>query len=379
MWMLALVSAALAYPIVDKPLDEGFNRVRVDFGGFIQPRFRWSPDDLDAGALGEQSFSVQRMRLQLQTDLLSAPDDRWGFHVSQTTSIEMMPEARLEDGFIDLGFGTEFQIRVGQFKAPIHRAILAGDQNNLFPDRNQITTYVPEREIGAMLFGWWGKRQIEWSVGVFNGEGKNRIANVNRDFMYAGRIVFAPFGSPGPNFEILHDWRPEGVTAWRPIFSVGYSVFHNVDGPAGEREAYTGHNVEGFLHWRPLTLQSEFFFRTSDFENTTVADYQQIGWYVQAGYFLAGIPWAKRHLALMGRVEQGDAFKPISQSVPASGPLDPAQASRRYSVGLGVYANRPLFRFVQDLRAVVSYTVKQELEDYPIDNDELNVTASLSF
>jgi hypothetical protein len=32
-----------------------------------------------------------------------------------------------------------------------------------------------------------------------------------------------------------------------------------------------------------------------------------------------------------------------------------------------------------DEQSFVSYTVKQELEDYPIDNDELNVTASLSF
>lgn len=376
---VALVSTALAYPVVDKPLEQGFDAVRFDVGGFVQPRFRWAPDDVDAGLQGETSFSVQRVRVQLALDLLGDPEKRWAFHVRQVTSVEMMPQPRLEDAYLDLGLGTMLQLRLGQFKAPIHRAILAGDQNNLFPDRNQITTFVPEREIGAMVFGWWGERLIEWQLGVFNGEGKNRISNINREVMVAGRVVFSPFGSPGAGFEILRDWRPAGSERWRPHFSVGYSVFHNVVGAVGEREAYTGHNVEAFLHWRPLTMQSEFFFRTSDYENVDVADYRQLGWYVQAGYFLAGVPWAKEHLALMGRVEQGDSFDPLTADVPPAGPLDPRQASRRYAVGLGVYAGKPLFRFVQDLRVVVSYTIKEELEGYPVNNDELNVSASMTF
>lgn len=382
LWVL-LVGAAHAVPLIDRDLEEaGFSHVRAELGGFIQPRFRWTPDDPDANLNGQIGFNVQRARLSQSVELTGAPigaSSHWKFSVREGLSIELSPEPVLQDAFINVGIGTEFQITAGQFKAPVHRAILAGDQNNLFPDRNQITTWVPEREIGVMLHGWWGERVIEWQVAAFDGEGKNRVGNVNKKLMYAGRVAFSPLGSPGTNFEILKDWRPDGQERIRPTFTVGYSFFQNTTGSVGTQQASLGHNVEFFFHYRPLTVMSEVFYRTSDFEAVEVADDHQLGGYVQAGMFLAGVPWAKDHIAVMGRFEQGDPFIPNGADVPPTGPTDPNQGSRRESVGLGIYANEPLFRFVQDLRLVVSYTFRQELEGFDLKNDELNVSSTLSF
>lgn len=380
-------TAAQAYDIVDKPLEgRAFDHLTVKLGGFVQPRFRFEPADPDVGTAGQIGFSVQRARLELEGVLTSPSQRPFPFSIAQKYSLELGGQngAILQDAYIDLGFGTEFHFRVGQFKAPIHRANLVSDANNLFPDRNRITQFagLPDRDIGVMFHGYWGRRFIEYSAGVWNGEGANRIS-ANKTFLYAGRVVFSPWGSPGSGWEILKDWRWEGDEVWRPVVSVGYSVHYEIDGVEGERQSFLGHNVEGFLHWRFLTVMSEFFYRTSYWEVEELADFQQQGWYVQLGAFWYGVPWAQDHLALLGRVEQGDEFRPLDpdlvDKLPPSGPLDPAQATRRYTVGLGVYANQPLFKYAQDLRLVVSYTIKTELEGLDVKNDELNVSANLTF
>ena len=375
---------ASAYDVVDKELgkERGFDRVKVRLGGFVQPRFRFEPVDEAAGSPGQLGFTVQRARLELAGDLLADPEKRWGFSIRQKYSLELVGRngAVLQDAYVNFGFGTEFQLRVGQFKAPVHRANLVSDSNNLFPDKNRITQFsgLPNRDIGVMFHGYWGDRQVGWAAGVWNGEGANRIAS-NRKMLYVGRLWVAPLGSPGDSYEILKDWQPPNREKDLPAFSVGYSFHTFTDGTPGEEQFWMGHNVEGFFHWKFVTVMSELFLRRSDWERTDIADFNQRGWYVQLGAFLYKVPWAEDHLALMTRIEQGDEFDPIDADVPPTGALDPAQATRRYAVGLGIYAGQPLFRFVQDLRVVASYTIKDELEGFDVNNNEFNLSMNLTF
>lgn len=387
---------AQAYEVVDKELKgRAFERMRADVGGFIQPRFLFVQKDREQNSpLGEVGFRVERARLELEGDLLAPEHRRFGFSIRQKYSVEITGDfVSLRDAYVDFAFGTEFQIRAGQFKAPAHRAILVSDAHNLFPSRNFIVSledeveltnadvvdFVPEREVGVMFHGYWGQRVLGWQVGMFNGEGRNRTQNPNRKFMYVGRFTVSPFGSPGARYEILNHWRPEGETRWKPYFTLGYSVHYNVEGQEGTEVAYIGHNIEAFIHWRFLTMTSEFLYKITDHEDVAVADYTQLGGYVQGGFFLEGVPWAEDHLALMGRFEQGDSYRPTNRDVPLAAPWDARQSTRRYSVGLGVYAGEPLFRFVQDLRFVVSYTFREELEGQAFQNNELTAFANLSF
>ena len=375
-----LVSAsAAAWDVVDKDLEgRTFTHAKASFGGYIQPRFRFSPDDTEAGSTGEVGFSVQRMRLELEGSFSAPGPKNFPFTLRQKTSIELMPDPRLQDAYVDFALGTPFQVRLGQFKAPSSRTNLTSDMGAMFPDKPLIASFGPEREMGAMFFGWWGKRLIEWNVGVFNGEGRNRVSNVNRKVMVVGRVAFSPLGSPGMAAEVLHDWSFKDDATIRPTFTVGYSITHNTIGPLGQQEAILAHDVDGFFHYRFFTAQGEFWDRTSDFEELSVSDYKQTGWYAQLSAFWFGVPWAQEHLALLGRVEQGDAYIP-SADIPPAGPLDPAQATRRITAGVGFFAGKPMFRLVQDLRFVASYTVKQELEDLPLNNDEFNLSMNLNF
>lgn len=388
-----LLAAGLGDPahaadVLDKDLEgRSFERVRLKIGGYVQPRFSYSEPDLDAGSPGLTGFTIQRARLEIFSELLPPSHRHFGFRVANEFSLELAGKngAILQDAWLEVGFGTEFQLRVGQFKAPVHRANLVSDENNLFPDRNRITAFgnLPNRDIGAMFHGWWnapwGKRFIEWNAGVWNGEGENRLPS-NAKFLYVARLVIAPLGTPGPRYEILRDWIDDPNHSWRPSFSLGGSFHSVVQGTEGEEQSFTGANGELFLHWRWLTVMSEVFWRTTDYERIEIADYDQFGWYVQAGLFPPKVPWAENHLALIGRVEEADEYIPTGGAdVPPSGALDPNQATRRYAVGLGLYAGKPLFRYVQDLRLVVSYTFKEELEGFEADNDELNVSMNLSF
>ena len=376
-WLL--LGLASAYEVADVDLENrSFDRLLVDVGGFVQPRFISVPEDEDANTVGTFGWAVQRVRLEIEGDLLAPEDQEMGFSVGQKFSIELIPEARLQDAYVNLAIGTPLQVRLGQMKAPIHRATLVSDANNLFPDRNQITDWFQDRDMGAMVHGYVGERHVEWQASVLNGEGTNRLGNVNRKFLYVGRIVFSPLGTPGSSWEILRDYEHEDGSD-RPVVSAGYAVHYNVDGPPGQELAYIGHNVETFFHWKFLTAQGEYFYKFADWEQPAIPDFNQIGWYGQVGSFIEGVPWARDHLAVMGRVEQGDSLIAIDQEVLPSGPTDETQGSRRYSMGLGLYAGEPMFERVQDLRLVVSYTIREELEEFPFDNNELNISGNLNF
>lgn len=379
-------ATAQAYDVVDKPLKgRTFDRVKVKIGGFVQPRFRFQQGDEAANTDGYLGFSVQRARLEVEGHFLPPEHRHFGFHISQKYSLELVGKngATLQDAYVNMGFGTEFQLRVGQFKATVHRANQVSDANNLFPDRNRITQFsgMPNRDIGAMIHGHWGgkrPRQIAWNLGVYNGEGENR-APANQSLLYVARVVFSPWGSPGDSYEILKDWRAPGDDRYIPSLSLGYSFHTNTDGVPGTQQLFLGHNAELFFHWRFLTIMSEFFYRQVDWEDVNIEDYDQLGWYVQAGAFLMGVPWAQDHVALMFRAEQGDEFIPTGPNVPPAGPRDPGQETRRYAVGLGLYGGKPLFDVVQEFRVVLSYTIKEELEGFPLDDDEFNVSMNLTF
>ena len=68
-------------------------------------------------------------------------------------------------------------------------------------ERSLVTgALTPERQVGLQL---WGspladlapkhKDMVAYSLGVFNGNGRNITANDNGNFMYAGRVVVTPF------------------------------------------------------------------------------------------------------------------------------------------------------------------------------------------
>ena len=366
--MLWWIANSFALDIPMPTPAQGFETVKLTVGGFVQPRFTRIPSDSDAATSGTIGFSVRRVRLENTVSFQA----QQGVDLTSKISLELMPEARLVDAYIDAGMHSLFNIRFGQQKSGSNRSLMISDKQTLFPERGALQELVPRREMGLTVHGLTDSGWIAYSLGVFNGEGTNRLANVNRKMMGVGRVVLSPIGSPGTTTELMNPDDPTTV-------SLGYAFHINQVGPEGQQEGTYGHNAEAFAHWKWMTLQAEYLYRNIDWEDTSIADYTQGGWYVQLGSFVPGTAWTQQHLALLLRVEEIDEFEAINSTIPLVGPTDPAQRRRNLSVGFGLYAGKPWFAQAQDLRIQLVYTNRSELENLTYDDDEVTIAAHLTF
>lgn len=386
--LLASAPAA-AFEVANRSPDEGFDKVLIDVGGFVQPRFVRSPADEAAGAPGEVGFQVARARLEVRSELFTLRDgqavrtDRWGdsgygkgWGIAPKMSAEMVPEAFLMDAYLDLRVRPWAMLRAGQFKSPANRTLLVSDRKTLFPERAELQDIAPRREMGAMLHGYAPQHFVEYNLAAFNGEGRNRLGNVNRKLLWMGRVAVSPLGGPGPTSELL----PSNM---EPTFTLGYAAHLNRIGPEGQEEGTLGHNAEAMVHWRWVTAQAEFLHQFNDWEDVSIADYNAVAWYGQLGVF---IPRTDDRVALMGRFEDVEPFDPISVDVPLSGPTDENQAHQVVSYGVGLYAGRPWFSSVHELRVQLVYNHYIETESpasdpdrFDYDNDQFQVAGHFTF
>lgn len=365
---MILVTIAQAAELLDVDPAGPLDTARIELGGFVEPQFVYTDHQRYPETNGELGFSIAQARVQLAAELRQ--DRR--FVVRTQIGLELMPEARLKDAWVEIGPGRALRLRGGQMTAPVSRSGMVPDGALLFGERAETATLTNQRELGAMLVSELGDDHLEVEAAVFNGEGENRTANVDARLMYAGRVVISPWGGPGTTTELLD---PEK----RPTLSIGGSAYANMMGEVGAREAHSGLGVEVFGHAGPLTAQVEARWTWIDIENVDLIDSTGRGFYAQVGCFLEPLPVVGRHLAFVGRVEQLDPYDPFAAHVPLTGPEDTAQKRSTLSAGLGIYAGRPLFNTVRDLRAIVYWNLRQELEGMPYDNDGLVVATHFGF
>lgn len=384
--LASLPAAASAATILDKAIPERkIERLKLNLGGFVQPRLILQQEDTDAGADGTFGFQVRRVRLEFTGELHTPlPKGPMPFVIGHKISVEFAPEPQLQDGWFEVGVGRAFRIRAGQQKTPSNRSLLNSDKNTLFPERGHNDSLAPRRDMGVQVRGALGRNHLEYGVGVFNGEGRNRVNNVNRKFLYVARLAVSPLGSPGTGYEMLRDGfacakNPEKQAF---TFTLGYAWHFNQIGPPGTETATMGHNIEFFTHYRWVTAQAELLYMVTDFEEQTLVDFNTYGWYVQVGLFPPMVPWVQDHLAVLFRVEEYDEFmqnqKQGLEPVTLAGPTDPNQKQRNYSFGLSFYAGSPLFLGIGDLRVQAIYTVRTENEGQPYRNDEFVLAAHLT-
>jgi len=365
---LLSTTPALAKEVVDLRPKTGFERIRYDLGGFVQPRFNYEPEDPQAGTDGVVGFQLRRVRLELKGKYEMAGD----VSLQHKMSFEWMSSPRLVDTYLDIGKGKTLRFRVGQYKTPTSRSVLVSDRRTMFPDRAEILDMTPQRDIGAMLHGAIGDNHVEWAAGVFNGEGTNLSENENRKMLYAWRTVFSPIGGPGTRSELMS-------VDQRTTFSIGYTGFLNRLGEEKDEVTIANHGVEAFAHWRPLTVQSEWHWGERTTTTSPPSDSTFGGGYVQAGLFTPLVPWAQEHIAVVGKYETVETFNLIGGNVPLEGYDDEAQAREMIWTGVGYYAGSPLFNSIHSLRIQVLYGKKTELEGMSYDNDRVMVAGHMNF
>ncbi|MFN7953919.1 MAG: porin [bacterium] len=103
--------------------------------------------------------------------------------------------AVIQDAYADVKLIPELALRTGKFKAPVGLERLQSDSFTFFIEPGLPTALVPNRDVGAQLFGDIGNGVLTYQVGVFNGvaDGASGDLDTFDDKDIDARIYAAPF------------------------------------------------------------------------------------------------------------------------------------------------------------------------------------------
>lgn len=135
---------------------------------------------------GNNGFSIAAARLRAQGEL----DFGFGyFFQTEFTSSTPILDAR-----VSYRYSPALIVDAGLFKSPFSAEFLIPAPSIDFVNRSQVVSALaPGREVGVALRGRTPSRQLFYSVGVFNGNGRQGISgNDNDGFLVAGRLAFTP-------------------------------------------------------------------------------------------------------------------------------------------------------------------------------------------
>jgi phosphate-selective porin len=209
------------------------------------------------------------------------------------------------DIFINWHRLPELNVKVGQFKAPVGLEQISSDPKLITAERSLVSTALtPERQIGVMLWGkpfanlWPDQKELlNYSLGAFNGTGRNITVNDNNEFMYAGRLEVLAMKSKILNQDASLKF---GVNGFASRDDSGTNVSsllrENNDGSlsafnlpsAGEREGY---GIDASLHIGPFDLVAEYLNerihpRVLNGIAPLFTSLRPDGYYVQGSYFV---------------------------------------------------------------------------------------------
>jgi hypothetical protein len=244
--------------------------------GWVQARFT----GYDQSGADKRSFRIRRARLRLDGDATSRV--KYELQVGNVSrSLLDADHIELLDADVGIDLRDYVLVKAGQFKAPFGREFLITSAELESPERALIENLVPNRQIGAMVTSTWDTtdlargskaHRIDYGVGAFNGNGRNRDRNDNTDLMFAGRLVARP-----------HE-----------RFSIGANAFTSKDSPAVSSPAVglnvigrrTGFGVDARVESTRARAQAEYVQVDFDPEPTRLTKRTLRGFYVQPGVFV---------------------------------------------------------------------------------------------
>ena len=177
------------------------------------------------------------------------------------------------------------QVRFGQFKTPYGRQQLNSTSRLAFLNRSIVADeFSPGRDIGVMAhnvqdLGEDNDMAIEWAFGLFNGDGTNVQANDNNWFGWVARLGFYPMG-----FIKYGESDLANTQDLKFGIATAYAQYRNR--PAGETVQTDSFEVDVVLAWSGLFVLAEFHTRTVDTDDVSVAEYDDKGWFLQAGFVI---------------------------------------------------------------------------------------------
>lgn len=303
----------------------GASEFKLALGGLLQVQYEGGDVFAFEGRFGSAAlkdrFRVRRARINLVGDFAEQFDFKLEGEFAQSDVGLTVRDASgrtlgsnstrtafgATDLFVNWHRYPEFQIKVGQWKAPFGLEQLTPDPKLFTIERSQVTSALtPERQVGIQV---WGKPftnvfpehkdLLTYYAGMFNGDGRNISVNDNSEFMYVGRIELQPWKGKLAGEE---SWVQFGANALSSLDENGTvlspvgTVRVNSDGSlstftANSGAKRTGYGFDGAFHWGPFDFIAEYL--SERFEARMVngikpgfADFRADGYYVQGSYFI---------------------------------------------------------------------------------------------
>jgi phosphate-selective porin OprO and OprP len=199
----------------------------------------------------------------------------------------------------------EAQLKLGQFKPPFGLEQITSDSALFTAERSlPSAAMTQDRQVGVAL---WGKPLtsvvskehgdlLEYSVGMFNGNGRNTTINDDDNFMYVGRLAVLPFKSKVGEQPVSMRF---GVNAYQSRFGAGTRVSPGgnlrLNGTDGALTPFAPTNSARGTAWGadysfnlgPFDLMAEYLeVKYEAQDKVSFNEFTANGYYIQPSYFL---------------------------------------------------------------------------------------------
>ena len=303
----------------------GASEIKLMLGGFLQTQYEAGDVFAFEGRFGsgaiKDRFRLRRARINVTGDFAEQFDFKLEGEFAQSDvgltvrnangTILASNSTRTAFGGTDLFVNwhrfAEFNIKVGQYKAPFGLEQLTPDTKLFTLERSEVTSALtPERQIGLQI---WGKPLatafpeqkdlLTYYAGIFNGNGRNISVNDNNEYMYVGRLELQAFKTKIFNEDAWLKFggnalssRDEAGTVLSPTGTLRVngdgSLASFIAPSAAEREGY---RVHASFHLGPFDLIGEYL---SERYEARVAngvpggfnDFRADGYSVAGAYFI---------------------------------------------------------------------------------------------
>jgi hypothetical protein len=336
----ALPAAAFAQPAPPAETE-------VHVGGYLQPQVQMRQND-DVAQFDEDGFRLRRTRL-----LLGAERETDEATLSLALEAELTSPVGLLDAYVsarrDLPRNGRLRIDLGQVKAPFSRQTLVSDSDLQLPEKARLTALAPDRQLGVRaIVNPPAAPWVELSGGVFNGDGRNVVDNIDEHFMFVGRVAVRPIG---PTARLVESGMGQDAV------SVAFSAARNLRDLGGFSEKALLLGVDAFVSLQGASATAEYLWARYRFpEGAPAMNYKAQGLNLQAGYLLPVPGRLYRRFELAARYEEVDPRYP-NDVFGIIGPDDEFQ-SERSVVGAASY-----YHDEHDLKLQLSFAHNIEVED----------------
>ncbi|MDR4506337.1 MAG: OprO/OprP family phosphate-selective porin [Candidatus Scalindua sp.] len=295
--------AQLLRPPVEVGYKEGFyfqtsdHRFSMRMTGRLQMRYGY--EDRDA-ADDDSSYMLRRARLKwdgyayghfkykIELALRST-----GTKSTDSADGDMAKAVELFDWWAEYGKYSYANIRFGQWKVPFNRQRVVSSSVLQLIDRSLAQdVFTMDRQIGAQISGKVHNRQLEYYLGMFNGNGRNESSNGDTEHMYIARLSWSNPGGYGKGIE-----EQEADVAWseKPLYHISAAISFDSasdlrltlkDGSSYSAKEVDWTNIVGEygLKYKGFSTNAEFYW--SKAHNIGDEEIANRGFFVQGGYFV---------------------------------------------------------------------------------------------